>query len=256
MEECTKLFSKLSIDDKKSFFKQQGIKSHGWLYAYHIPAKDVQVVVTRESRDGTIRFLYESKPGDWCLINMGSTTQLKPQRRLDYFRKFHKKIKPYVSVVRPPYDSRNTDLMYCVEADTAWEMAARSGCSLGGWDIGGKTERKYAYFTSAADWKKFLLKSSHSIGPTECAVIPTSAFIAIKKLASSEYMYPYTAKFVKQIEGIVRSETLKLFDEKDYTQLRRDSTVTLKIVRWDDDEEGPMKTHPWDHSSYFLEKNI
>jgi len=241
-------FSKLSLKEQSSFFDTLGIKPHGWLYAYRIPVDDVQIRIYREKRKtNEILFEYNSNQGDWCLLNMGSTAKLYPQHRLNYFSKFYDKIKPSVRVLKPLDALENKDLMYCLQADIAWENSMRFGCFLGGWDIGGNSNKKNAYIKTTLLWKEFLLKKTHSIGATECTVIPTIAFNRIKEL-SKDFIYPFTSKFVNCVEEIVKEETLKLLGKQD--TLKRDSYITMSICRWKGDTKLLKVLQPWDHSYY------
>jgi len=248
----TKTIDSLSLSDQTKLFKKLGITPHGWLYAYRIPVENIKIQVIRERR-GNVKFKYDSKPGEWCLLNMGSTAKLYPQHRLNYFRKFHDKIKPIVSILKSSKDDSNKDLLYCIPADIAWETQLRTKCFLGGWDIGGNTNKNQAYIKSTLLWKEFLLKKTHSIGPTENNIIPTTAFNRIKAVANT-YVYPYTSKFVRCIEKIIREETLELLggDKDECNILRRDTCVSLEICRWEGDDDNLKETQPWDHLQYVL----
>jgi len=247
-----KIVSALSLAEQTTFFEKLGISSHGWLYAYRIPVNDIQIKIIRKKRKtNKVLFKYKSNPGDWCLLNMGSTAKLYSQHRLNYFSKFRNQIKPKVRVTKSIDAPENKDLMYCIPADIAWETPMRTKCFLGGWDIGGNTNKTQAYIKTTKEWKEFLLKTTHSIGPTENNIIPTVAFDRIKK-ESKNFIYPFTAKFVRRVEKIVSEETLKLLDGQNLCvdELKRDAQITLKICRWLGDDDNLKETRPWDHSQY------
>lgn len=248
-------------------FERLGIRPQGWLYAYRIPLHDVRVSVFCRPRGAQVKvFEYVSARNEWCLLNMGETAKTYPQHRLNYMSSFPAAFRPNVHVTRGAAD--NTDLLYCVQADTSWEDRIRAGCFLGGWDVGGKTARAKGYFTSVGDWNRFFFDThspSASIGPSECVVIPTAAFDCIKEIARKEYFYPRTCWLQERIREIVRDETHALLKTAriepgvSNNALTRHTFVTLQLVKIEEDDENnscsspsaqTVKQRPFDFAPY------
>lgn len=238
MEKLLSQFSSLSLTDQDDFYSRLGIVPHGSLYAYVIPIYNVQVDIVNTKRDGTTLYEYHSKPDDWVLINMGMTTKRNPNDRLDYFHKFKKEFRP----------NKATDMIYCCKADTSHEDDFRRACYLGGWDIGGKSDKGNGYFTTAGGWDTFL--EIKGCGFTECAVIPRTAIARIRKRAET-IRYPRTAELCTQVGRIVEEETRLLLklpkgatSAKADPPRRRGYTCKLQLEKCPK-KVGPPKEFPF-----------
>lgn len=255
IDNICKLISSLSVGEKKELFNEKlGIVPKGFLYAYRIPLYDVQVSIWRESRraDEPDLFNYNSKRGEWVLVNMGMTTKRTLSKRLNYFDKFRSKIKPVVKPSKQLYSKDNLDMMYSLATDTSYESSLRRCCFLGGFDVGGNTARGRGYFSKVEGWNKFLLKKRASPGFTELVIIPNAAFARIKKL-STTHVYPFIAHFEQQVASIIIEETLRLLGD-DHRVLSRASYQSVSLLRWKGDSGGDEVQRPWDHSEYLKKK--
>jgi hypothetical protein len=227
VNELADAFMALRVEEQATLYQRLGAEPKGLLYAYEIPVHGISVTLenTRHAYE------YRGTEADWCLINMGMTTQKPIGRRLNYFKYFGEAWRP----------SMEKDIIYVHDADTAWEDAIRKTCFLGGWDIGGKKGKRAGYFETVAEWNAFLAPGHPGFGAglTECAVIPRAA---AQRLRETELPpYPRTGRLRDLIARTVREETLALLK----IVPQRGTTVTLQLTTAPG-QEGPKKQQPYD----------